>query len=552
MLTTPSARAQRAFFAGTIFLFLLAVLLRIHAAPATEILPPGFRPVPPGVHALVGARVVVKPGEVLSNATIIIRDGFIESVAAKAALPADARVWDMKGLTVYAGFIDPYLTLAPASDEKSSEKSDRNLTGGATKFFGVHPQESDSGPVTGPDYEVAVIKPERRVAETFHPDPKALEDLRELGFTAGNIVPEKGVIRGTSAFVALSDAEPNRAIIRPDVFQHVVFDLEHHKTDVYPESLMGTIAAVRQAFFDAQYYILDQADYAKHPKNRARPDYNVGLDALRPAVEKKMRVVFEPQDALMVDRVARMSHELNLDFYVVSSGQEWRRPELAKAAAVPFIVPLNFPSLPKMPDEDDWQQVSLDELRAWDWASENPAVLRRQGLDIALTTFGLDDKKDFRKNLWLAIGRGLSESDALAALTTIPAQLCGLEKSLGTVEPGKMANLTVVDGKGYFDADAKVNSVWIDGRFYRLPVEADKDKGSKPLRRAAKRNRRRSQTRKREKKRKPTRKRNSPRKKNWKNASPAPRSQVTVLACSAMKIAGSATRRFGLAGRREF
>jgi imidazolonepropionase-like amidohydrolase len=473
---TPSPRTQRGFFAGTILLFLLAVSLRLHAAPATEILPPGFRPVPPGVHALVGARVVVRPGEVLTNATIIIRDGFIESVATRTAIPADARVWDMKGLTVYAGFIDAYLTLAPAGDEKSSDKSELNLRGGATGFFGVHPQESDSGPITGPDYEVAVIKPERRVAATFHPDPKALADLRELGFTAGNIVPEKGVIRGTSAFVALSDAEPNRAIIKPDVFQHVVFDLANRKDDVYPESLMGIIAAVRQAFFDAQYYILDQADYAKHPQNRARPDYNVGLDALRPAVEKKMRVVFEPQDALMVDRVARMSHELNLDFYVLSSGQEWRRPELAKAAAVPFIVPLNFPELPKMPDEDDWQQVTLDELRAWDWASENPAVLRRQGLDIALTTYGLDDKKDFRKNLRVAIGRGLSENDALAALTTIPARLCGLEKSLGSIEPGKMANLTVVDGKGYFDADAKVNSVWIDGRFYRLPAEAEKDK----------------------------------------------------------------------------
>ena len=343
MLTTPSAQTQRGFFAGTIFLFLLAVSLRIHAAPATEILPPGFRPVPPGVHALVGARVVVKPGEVLTNATIIIRDGFIESVAANAAVPADARVWDMKGLTVYAGFIDPYLTLAPAGDEKSSDKSELNLRGGATGFFGVHPQESDSGPIAGPDYEVAVIKPERRVAATFHPGPRALEELRELGFTAGNVVPEKGVIRGTSAFVALSDAEPNRAIIKPDVFQHIVFDLVHRKEDVYPASLMGIIAAVRQAFFDAQYYVLDREDYAKNPQNRARLDYNAGLEALRPAVEKKMRVVFEPQDALMVDRVARMSHELNLDFCVLSSGEEWRRPGARQSRGSPVHRAAEFP-----------------------------------------------------------------------------------------------------------------------------------------------------------------------------------------------------------------
>ena len=300
--------------------------------------------------------------------------------------------------------------------------------------------------------------------------------MRELGFTAGNIVPDKGIVRGTSAFVALSDAEPNRAIIKADVFQHVAFDLDHAKSDVYPESLMGVVAVVRQTFFDAQHYALDQADFTAHPVGRERPAYNMSLEALAPAVEKKLRVVFEPQDALMEERAARVARELNLDFYLVSSGQEWRRPDLAKAAGAPFIVPLNYPELPKMPSDDDWQQATLDEFRAWDWAPENPAVLQNQGVEIALTTFGLDDKKDFRANLRLAIDRGLSESVALAALTTVPARLCGVEKILGTIEPGKIANLTVVDGKGYFDEDAKVRSVWIDGRYYRIPTEDEKDK----------------------------------------------------------------------------
>ena len=152
---------------------------------------------------------------------------------------------------------------------------------------------------------------------------------------------------------------------------------------------MGVIATVRQTFFDAQHYTLDQADFLKHPAGRARPAYNLGKEALAPTLEKKMRVVFEPQDALMVDRSARIAHELDLDFYIVSSGEEWRRPKLAKAAGVPFIVPLNSSDvLPKMPQEDDWEQVTLDQLRAWDWAPENAAVLQNQGVEIALTTYG--------------------------------------------------------------------------------------------------------------------------------------------------------------------
>src|SRR5262249_51162836 len=79
------------------------------ALHAAELLPPGFRPLPLGMHALVGGKVVIKPGEVLENATVLIRDGLIQAVGKEVTPPADARVWDMKGTTIYAGFIDTYL-----------------------------------------------------------------------------------------------------------------------------------------------------------------------------------------------------------------------------------------------------------------------------------------------------------------------------------------------------------------------------------------------------------------------------------------------------------
>lgn len=444
-------------------------LVAICAHAATELLAPGFRPVPPDAHALVGATVVVKPGQVISNATIILRAGKIEKVGANISIPPDARVWDLKSNTVYAGFIDPYLTMSSTGSPEGAGKKDRNDLTAGVKFFGVPGGERDPGG-PGPGSELPAITPERRMAKSFAPDTKSLETLRELGFTTANVVPDKGIFRGTSVFVALGETDPNRAIIRADVFQHVGFD-EGVKEDAYPESLMGVVAAVRQNFFDAQHAAL------RSDEGRARnlsSEYNPAVEALIPAVKKQITVAFEPRSALMVDRAARVAREIGLDFCIVSSGQEWRRPDLAKAAAVSFIVPVNFPEAPKLPTDDDWTQVSLDQLRAWDWAPENAAVLRRQNLQIALTTFGLDDKKVFRKNLKLAIQRGLTEADALAALTTVPAKLCGLDNQVGTIEAGKLANLTVVNGKGYFDPESKVQSVWIDGRFYRTDFEEPK------------------------------------------------------------------------------
>ncbi len=452
-------------------------LLANCAAAESELLPPGYRPLPLGVHALVGGKVVIKPGSTLEHGTIVIRDGFIQAVGADIPVPADARVWDMKGMTIYAGFIEPYLVLnasnPPINTSATEPISSHTFASDGVKFYGAPGDQTDMG-TRGPGYEVAKITPQIRAVEAYSPQEKALAPLRELGFTVGVIAPAKGIIRGTSALVALADEDPDKAVIKPDVFQHIAFEIHEDDESVYPGSLMGVIAAIRQSFFDAQHYELERASYDQNPVGHHRPEYNPALRALMPAAGKKMRVAFEPGSALMVDRSAQVARELNLDFCIVSCGQEWRRPDLAKQTGATFIVPVDFPSLPKLPSDEDWEQVKLDQLRAWDWAPENPALLRKQGLEIALTTYGLADRKTFRQNLRLALDRGLSEDDALAALTTVPAKLCGVNNQLGTVETNKLADLVVVAGTNYFDPEAKVQAVWIDGRIYTSAPEEPK------------------------------------------------------------------------------
>ncbi|MEW6157589.1 MAG: amidohydrolase family protein [Verrucomicrobiota bacterium] len=461
-------------------------VLLSQALSAAELLPPGFRPHPPGVHALVGATIVIKPGTTIDTGVIIIRDGLIEAVGETLQIPADAREWDMKGATIYAGLIEPYLTQAArgsnsggtdsadsAHNSHSSDRADGGLTADGPKFFGVAGEGRDPGQ-RGPGHSVARITPERRMADALSLDPKLLESLRELGFTAANVAPDSGILRGTSACLTLSDANPNETILKPDVFQHASFDTGGR--DSYPGSLMGTIACLRQALLDGQHYAADWSDWRQRGQGRTRPEFNVALEALGPVLGKNMPIVFEPKSALMIDRAARLAREFGLNFVLVSSGQEWRRPELARAAGVPFIVPIHFPEVHKMPEEDDWLSISLDQLRVWDWAAENPGMLRKQGLDIALTTASLPDRKNFRKNLRLAIDRGLAEQDALAALTTMPAKLLGVDRLIGTIEPGKIANLTVVNGKSYFDPTNKLREVWVDGRVYPLEFERRKPK----------------------------------------------------------------------------
>ena len=149
------------------------------AAGGAELLPPGNRAVPPGVHALVGGRVVVKPGQSLDGATVVIRDGLIQSVGTNLTPPPEARVWDMKGLNIYAGFIDPYVIMGSNAPSASREREDGLRAG---KFYGLPVAKTDPGN-PGPGSELSAITPERREAEGVSPDPKFLAAMRELGIT---------------------------------------------------------------------------------------------------------------------------------------------------------------------------------------------------------------------------------------------------------------------------------------------------------------------------------------------------------------------------------
>jgi imidazolonepropionase-like amidohydrolase len=373
----------------------------------------------------------------------------IESVGTDVKIPAGARVWNLTNRTVYAGFIDPAVSM-------KSTNTVRGLIESSTHFFGA-----DNKTTEHIGFESSRVTPQRHAVEGYSPDDKERESMRELGFTAGNILGDRGIFRGVGGVVLFSDENPNASVLKDGTFQFVSFDTGRDGN--YPSSLMGVIALIRQTFYDTKFY-----------SSQTNAEFQPALAALKETASGAMPILFEPKSALMVDRATRLAQEFGLKFAELSSGQEWRHPELAEASKAAFIVPLNFPEIPKLPEEDDWMEVSLDQLRAWDWAPENAAVLRNRGLEVALTTRGLNDKKNFRKNLRLAVDRGFSEADAIAALTTEPAKLCGLEDKLGTIAPGKIANLTVVENDGYFQATNKVTEVWVAGEVFRVNLPDEK------------------------------------------------------------------------------
>jgi imidazolonepropionase-like amidohydrolase len=463
----------------------LSILVPLSLTGSDGRLPfPGEKPEGLNLHALVGADVQVSPKKRIKNATLLIRDGIIEEVEEGKKSPPGYRMWNLTGKTIYAGFIDPYLLSGANADELLNLKHDEHHHVHATadlSFHGTPSTRTDPGE-KGPGFEVSGVHPERRGIDEFQPDEKKWETLRKHGFTIAHLAPSEGIFRGTGPCVQLREGNPNELVLKEEVAQIMAFDPvgKEQSPPVYPNSLMGTLAVIRQAFIDAEHA---QVLILYQKKNPVPVPFapHAGIRSLQKVLNKKspFPVWIEPGSCLMESRALSLGKELGVHPVIIATGDEWRRPDLACSKNHSYVSSLMFPALSKLPDDEDWNQISLDQLRAWDHAPGNLALLAKKTKSLSFTTSG-SSLGEFHGNLMRAIERGLTEEKALAALTSAPARICGIERFAGTIDKGKMANLVVVEGDTYFAKGAKISSTWIQGHPYQYPLDdADKDKGKK-------------------------------------------------------------------------
>ncbi|MDQ6625447.1 MAG: amidohydrolase family protein [Verrucomicrobiota bacterium] len=432
----------------------------------------GLRENDPRVHALTNARIVTAPGKVIDKGTVLIRDGVIVDAGPSIQVPAGARVWDLTGKTIYAGFIDSYSriglpeTLQPEPLRRPEPDADNP---------DAKPKEIPREQVKGTHSWNARVTPERSAAEFIRMDKNAAQKMRDLGFASALVVPARGIFRGSSTLVDLADADTNASIVVPNVAQHIAFEIDRRREGSgYPASLMGCIALIRQTLLDAGWYQAAQDAYRKNPGGTERPESNASLQALVDSAQAKQRTVFEAEDELDLLRVLRIAQEFKLNPIILGNGYEYRvRKALNKT---PLILPLDFPKPPEIERPAQALDVQLDELQHWDRAASNPALLAAAGNPIAFTTAKLEKPdKEFWSRIRLVVRRGLSAEAALAALTTAPAEMFGVSDRLGTIAPGRIANLVISSGDLFTADDARVLTTWVDGRWYDTERADDRD-----------------------------------------------------------------------------
>lgn len=445
----------------TILCALIVVALGAFAQTAPTV---GLRNNTPAVHAFTNARIVVAPGRVINSGTLVVRNGIIEAVGEKVVAPADARVWDMKELTLYPGLIEM------ASDLGMPKPPPTQGGGG----FGGGAPATRPEPPKGAAHWNAKMFADVAAANEFQADARAAEKLRSQGFTLALTSPQRGIFRGTSALVQLGEGNATDLMVKPRVAHHVGLEATGGFLTGYPNSLMGIIAFIRQSFNDADWYRKAHDAYTKKPSGRERPETNTALATLADALQYKQPVMMTATDELQFLRVAKIGKEFGLNLWALGSGQEYQRLDAVKAAKIPIILPVNFPEAPNVDVPEEALNVTLEELRHWDAAPENPGRLEKAGVPLALTSNQLKDAGSFLAQARRAIERGMSTDGALAAVTTTPAAWLGIDKQYGTLDAGKVANIVVTDGD-LFGEKTKVREVWIDGARYEVKVPPTHD-----------------------------------------------------------------------------
>lgn len=392
--------------------------------------------------AFINATIVIDYATTADSSIMIIKDGLIADVGKGIKIPEDTKIIDLKGKYIYPSFVDIYTTYGMPDIKKEAKKEYRH--GGPQMLSGK----------TGAYGWNEAIKPEINAAELFRVDTSKTAQYRKLGFGSVLSFHNDGIARGSSVLVTLSDEKENTVMLIDKAAAH--YSLRKGiSTQDYPSSLMGNIALLRQTYADAVWY--------ENEKNNL--EYNLSMEAWTQL--QSLPQIMEADDKFQAFRAKKLGEEVGVQYLIKGGGNEYQRINEIKKSKLSFILPLAFPVAYDVVDPYDAENVTLSQMMHWEWAPANLLSFEKASIPFAVTTSGLKELTDFYPNLRKAIKYGLSEKEALKALTYTPANLLQADKLVGSLKKGMVANFLVTSHK-IFEEKNIIYQNWIKGKLYEI------------------------------------------------------------------------------------
>lgn len=406
-------------------------------------------------YAITNAKIVTVSGATIDKGTVVVRNGLIDAVGANIKLPADAQVFDAAGLTVYPGFIDALTNLGLPQARPAAPG------GGGGGGAAAAAAATAAAPTSNSNYP-AGLRPEDASVTDLRAGEAQFEASRNAGITTVLTTGRSGIFNGQSVVINLAGDSVSGMVIKDPFAQHISFATIGGGQ--YPQSLLGTFSAIRQMFYDAQRLQELRRMYAQEPKDMRRPDADKSLEALFPAINGQVPVVFNANTEIQIIRALDLIRELNLKGIIAGGQEAWKVADRLKAQNVPVLLSLNFPkrTAAASPDADP---ETLETLRLRAETPKGPGRLAAAGVRFAFQSGGATSIGDFFTNAGKAVENGLSRDAAIRAMTLGSAEVLGIAGTLGSIEAGKIANLVIVKGD-LFGKDKFVPQIIVDGKIF--------------------------------------------------------------------------------------
>lgn len=386
-----------------------------------------------GTFALTNANIETVTKGVITNGTVVIRNGKIEAVGKNVVLPEGCEIIDCKGGWIYPGMIESGSRLGLIE-------------------FGNYAQASDVS-------EVGDVVPQMKALTAINPNSVAIPINRISGVTTTLTIPDGELFSGTAALVNLHGYTPDQMSVG---FQAVVLNyprtgrrgnFDRRSDEDIKKADEKIVTRLNDVWERAvQYHKVDSA-------TRGNAGYYPEMQSLIPVVRGTATLLVEVNGAKEIQSAIKWVKDRKIKKVIFTGVAEgWRVADEIAKANIPVIA---GPVL----------ELPTREYDRYDKAYANPGLMKKAGVKVALKT---DDNGNLNyRNLpyhaGYAAAYGMGREDALKAITIVPAEMFGVADKLGSIEVGKSATLFISNGDP-FETKTDIIQVFIDG--WQIPMES--------------------------------------------------------------------------------
>lgn len=388
-----------------------------------------------GTVALTNATIETVTQGTIQNGTLVISDGKILAVGANVSIPEGAQTIDCTGHIIYPGMIE----------------------GGAR--LGLTEVNSDA---RTRDYsEIGQVIPQIQALTAINPNSVLIPVTRVSGVTTSLAVPSGGMFSGTAALINLHGYTPDQmfagfkgiVLNYPSSGRRGRFDRRTDKeVKEAADKAMKNLNDTWQRAVD--YHKLDSA--IKTSGSKEKLDYYPEMAALLPVVRGEMTLLIEVNASKDIKAAIKWVKDKNLKVVFTGVSEGWRAAKELAEAKIPVIT---GPVLSRPTREYD----------KYDRPYANAGLMHEAGVKVAIRNNGAENVRNLPYDAGFAATYGLGKEEALKAITINTAEIFGVDKHLGSLEVGKVANLFVADGD-IFETRTQVKHVFISG--WQIPMES--------------------------------------------------------------------------------